>query len=97
MTWTLARRVRDRLEATGDWDRETIVPVKHVPFWRLPTATFLGFMRANSNKFTTGFEYVRSLGTHDFVSWEHSQAMIMFLRLLKSSICGHQIRREMAL
>ena len=97
MTWTLARRVRDRLEAAGDWDRETIVPVEHVPFWRLPTATFLGFMRANSNKFTTGFEYVRSLGTHDFVSWEHSQAMIMFLRLLKSSICGHQIRREMAL
>ena len=97
MTWTLARRVRDRLEAAGDWDRETIVPVEYMPFWRLPTATFLGFMRANSNKFTTGFEYVRSLGTHDFVSWEHSQAMIMFLRLLKSSICGHQIRREMAL
>ncbi|KAJ9633676.1 hypothetical protein H2199_009288 [Coniosporium tulheliwenetii] len=97
MTWTLARRVRDRLEAAGNWDRETTISVEHVPFWRLPTATFLGFMRANSNKFTTGFEYVGSLGTHDFISWEHSQAMIMFLRLLKFSISSHQIRREIAL
>ncbi len=67
MTWALARGVKDQLEAMGVWDRE-IVPTGPEPFWCLPTATFLGFTSANINKFTSGFEYVRSLGTQEFVS-----------------------------
>jgi hypothetical protein len=49
------------------------------------------------NKFTTGFEYVRSLGSHDYVSWEHSQVMIIFLRLLKYGYGSCQVQREIAL
>ena len=96
MTWALAGRVKDHLEAMGVWDRE-IVPTGPSPFWCLPTATFLGFTSANINKFTSGFEYVRSLSIHDFVSWEHSQAMIAFLRLLKFGYGSHDIKREIAL
>jgi hypothetical protein len=95
MTLTLARRLRDRLMDQGAWGRE-VPPSGPLPFWRIPTVTFLEVMRANINKFTTGFEYVRSLGTKGFISWEHSQAMIMFLRLLRFGSGSHQLAREIA-
>ena len=97
MTLTLALRVRECLQNSGDWEREVAIPVGLEPFWRVPTASYLQFVQTNINKFTTGFEYVRSLGSHDYVSWEHSQMMIMFLRLLKYSYGSGQIRREIAL
>jgi hypothetical protein len=97
VTLTLAHRVRDCLEDSGDWVREIGVEPGSEPFWRLRTASYLGFVRANLNKFTTGFEYVRSLGSHEYVSWEHSQVMIMFLRLLKFGYGSNQLGREIAL
>ena len=67
------------------------------PFCWLPTATFLRYLHANINQFTTDFEYVRTLSTADHVTWEHSKMMIMFLRLLKFSYESHQLSREIAL
>jgi hypothetical protein len=83
MTLTLALRVRECLQNSGDWEREIEIPAGPESFRRVPTASYLRFVQMNINKFTTGFEYVRSLGSHDYVSWEHSQVMIMFLQLLK--------------
>lgn len=97
MTLTLARRVRECLQQSGDWEREIDIPPGMEPFWRIPTASYLRFVQANINKFTTGFEYVRSLGSREYVSWEHSQIMIMFLRLLKFGYGSCQVRREIAL
>jgi hypothetical protein len=97
MTLTLALRVRECLQQSGDWVREVGTSPGSEPFWRIPTATYLRFVQANINKFTTGFEYVRSLGSHEYVSWEYSQMMIMFLRLLKFGYGSCQLRREIAL
>lgn len=93
MTLDLANQLRDRLERMGVWDREIPAAASPQPYWRIPTETFLRFLYCNINKFTTGFEYVRSLESDDFVSWEHSQMMIMFLRLLKFSYESHLLRR----
>jgi hypothetical protein len=97
MTLRLARRVREHLQNSGDWSREVIETHGTEPFWRLRTAIYLGYVRANLNKFTTGFEYVRSLASHDYISWDYSQMMIMFLRLLKYGYASNQPRREIAL
>jgi hypothetical protein len=99
-TLSLARQVRVKLRESPDqsWSREIILEsTMSQPFWRIPTAVFLGYLRANINRFTTGFEYVHTLGAHGYVSWEHSQIMIMFLRLLKFSYGSHQLSREIAL
>lgn len=93
---TLARGVKDQLKAIGVQDRE-IVPTRPKPFQYLPTATFLGFTSANINKFTSGFKYVRSLDTQEFVLQEHSQVIIAFLQLLKFRYRSHHIKREIGL
>lgn len=101
MTLALALRMRERLQQSGGWDREAEAGLSpgssSEPFWRIPTASYLGFVQANLNKFTAGFEYVRSLGSPDYISWEHSQVMIMFLRLLRFGTGGSQLQREIAL
>lgn len=97
MTLILALRVRECLQNSGDWGREMEIPAGPESFWRVPTASYLGFVQTNMNKFTTGFKYVRSLRSHDYVSWEHSQVMIMFLRLLKYGYGSCQIQCEIAL
>ena len=76
--WMLVWCVKGHFKAMGVWDCK-IVPTGPEPFWSLSMAMFLGFTCANINKFTSGFEYVHSLGMHDFVLWEHSQAIIAFL------------------
>lgn len=101
MTLRLARQVCDELELLRICWNQELTPESTIsqPFWRIPTAVFLGYLRANINRFTTGFEYVRtlSLSPRDYVSWEHSQMMIMFLQLLKFSYGSHQLSRESAL
>ena len=67
MIQTLTQYVKDHFKAIGVWDCK-IVPIKFKPFWSLSTAMFLGFTSTNINKFISGFKYMHSLGTHDFVS-----------------------------
>lgn len=96
ITQMLTQGVKDQLKAMGVQDRE-IVPTRPKPFQYLPTATFLGFTSANINKFTSGFKYVRSLGTQEFILQEYSQAIIAFLQLLKFRYRSHHIKREIGL
>jgi hypothetical protein len=97
MTLALAYRVRDRLQAMNQWDVPAPEDFTSPPFWRFSSSTFLQFIWCNLNKFTTAFEYVHSLTTRDFVSWEHSKMMICFLRLMKFGYGSHRLRSESAL
>ena len=90
------QRIKDYLKAINVWDYKIIL-TRPKPFQCLPIITFLGFIRANINKFTSGFKYMRSLGIYNFVLQKHSQVIIMFFQLLKFKYSSHQIKRKIAL
>jgi hypothetical protein len=66
-----------------------------VPYFTHPTATVLSWYRWNINKFCVGFEMVYSLSGRQWVTWEHTRIMLMFLRCLRLSY-GHGQLQESA-
>jgi hypothetical protein len=62
-------------------------------FYALPTSALLRWFRWNINKFCVGFEMVYSLNDRNFVTWEHTRIMLMFLRCLPFSYSGGLLER----
>ncbi len=97
MTLTLAREVRHRLQNLNKWDVQIYDETQPRPYWQLSSKSFLNFLHLNINKFVTGFEYVLSQTDRDFVSWEQTKMMIVFLRMMKFSFGSHRLSAESAL
>jgi hypothetical protein len=68
----------ERLRPTGS----------ELPYVTQPTATVLSWYRWNINKFCVGFEIVHSLSGRQWITWEHTRMMLMFLRCLRFSYGG---------
>lgn len=56
-----------------------------LPYFTHLTTAILSWHRWNINKFCLGFEMVYSLSGSHWVTWEHTQVMLMFLRCLRFS------------
>ena len=68
----------------------------NAPFFVYRTSTFLPFVRRNINRLCLGFEMARSLHPHTEIVWQHSWAMMMFLRALMDPSIGvwHDLQLE---
>jgi hypothetical protein len=84
----LLAAIGHRFAALG-LDEQEIAPARgERPYVTHLTTTVLGFYRWNINKFCAGFEMVYSLGSRQWVTWEHTRIMLMFLRCLRFSYGG---------
>jgi len=69
--------------------QQRIAPAgEELPYTTHPTTTVLSWYRWNINKFCVGFEMVYSLSGRQWVTWEHTRMMLMFLRCLRFSYGG---------
>ncbi|KAH7378898.1 hypothetical protein BKA64DRAFT_728089 [Cadophora sp. MPI-SDFR-AT-0126] len=69
--------------------------VDEVSYFTHPTTTALSSYRWNINKFCVGFEMVYSLSGRQWVTWQHTRIMPMFLRCLRFCY-GHGQLQESA-
>ena len=81
----LLAAIGHRFAALGLEEQEIAPTRGERPYVTHPTSTVLGFYRWNINKFCAGFEMVYSLGSRQWVTWEHTRIMLMFLRCLRFS------------
>jgi hypothetical protein len=65
--------------------------------WPIRTVVYTNFLYRNVDKFATGFEVVLARCQRDYVTWEQTKIMAMFLRCLRYALNGHQLSRESAL
>ena len=81
----------DRQLETLNLRQQRIAPAsEELPYTTHPTTTVLSWYRWNINKFCVGFEMVYSLSGRQWVTWEHTRMMLMFLRCLRFSYgSGH--------
>jgi hypothetical protein len=69
--------------------KQRIAPAsEELPYTTHPTKTVLSWYQWNINKFCLGFEMVYSLSGRQWVTWEHTRVMLMFLRCLRFSYGG---------
>jgi hypothetical protein len=95
MTWNLLQRLLARfqqLESHSDflWESPSYV-------WPIRTEVYMQFLWHNANKFAAGFELIRATCQPDFVTWEQTRMMAMFLRCLRFSMSAQKLSRESAL
>jgi hypothetical protein len=82
-------RAIDRRFDTLNLRLQRIAPARgELPYVTHPTATVLSWYQWNINKFCVGFEMVYSLSGRQWVTWEHTRMMLMFLRCLRFSYGG---------
>jgi hypothetical protein len=65
--------------------------------WAVKTKVYLQFLRRNCDKFATGFEVLLARCHREFVTWEQTKMLAMFLRGLRFSLGGYQLSQESAL
>jgi hypothetical protein len=93
MSLTLLRQLIDSWKATGVYDQR--IQLGHrVPFYTIPTFHFLLFLRANINKFAWAFEYTLATCEPNYISWERTKLMVLFLRYLRLSIGSQNLAAE---
>jgi hypothetical protein len=64
-------------------------PPNHDYYYTIPSETLFGFLQTQINKFCLGFEHLYTQGT--VVSWEKSQLMVYFLRMLRLCYEAHNL------
>jgi hypothetical protein len=84
----LLSAITGRFEERGLHDQELAPPQSEQPYFTQPTASATSWFKWNINKFCTGFELVSSLSSQNWVTWEHTRIMLMFLRCLRFSYGG---------
>ena len=95
--WELFRGLQVRLQHEAS-------PISEIEFddcpshaWPVKTSVYLNYLWRSGDKFATGFEVVRARCRNDFVTWEQTKMMAMFLRCLRFIFGGHLLSRESAL
>lgn len=97
IAWPLFQALRGRLEREGREELEVILIDCPAYVWPIQTAVYADFVLRNVDKFTTGFEVVLTRCQQDYVTWEQTKIMAMFLRCLRFALGSHQLSRESAL
>jgi len=97
ITWLLLLALRHRLERELREDLEIILVDCPSYVWPIRTAVYNNFLFRNVDKFATGFEVVLARCQQDYVTWEQTKIMAMFLRCLRFALNGHTFSREAAL
>jgi hypothetical protein len=97
ITWELFKGLQSWLrdEDTADSEVELADCPSHA--WPVKTSVYIDFLWRSADKFATGFEVVRARCRNDFVTWEQTKMMAMFLRCLPFVFGGHLLSRESAL
>lgn len=104
-TWALILAIRRVLtvryasdqDTTNSMDLSGLTVIDPLYAWAIPTNVYMNFLYRNADKFATGFEIVRAGAEGSIVTWEQTKIMAMFLRCLRFSLAGHELRREKAL
>jgi len=83
-------RMQASLESLGQWDQPCAIPAvgtatADLPFWRIPTPTYLTFLTQNTNRFLFAFEHIHAARPTSRVSYEHSKLLTMVMQALRAS------------
>jgi hypothetical protein len=97
VSWSLFQGLRSRLSSVPDEDLEIILDDCPSYAWAVKTEIYLNFLRRNCDKFATGFEFLLARCHREFVTWEQTKMLAMFLRGLRFALGGFELRRESAL
>jgi len=94
-TLAMIRSIMDGLRSTAMWHQKVVMLENAVvPFRRIRTDVYFDYLASNINKFTTIIECILTFENNaERITWDHSQVLIMFIRLLKASISSHQLSR----
>ena len=65
--------------------------------WAIKSSVYADFLWRSVDKFATGFELMRAKCHREYVTWEQTKMMAMFLRCLRYVLGGHLLSRESAL
>jgi len=94
ISWPLLLALRGRLEREAP-DRLEVVLIDCPPHvWPIRTGVYTDFVWRNVDKFATGFEVALARCAADFVTWEQTKIMCMFLRCLRFALSSHDYTRE---
>ncbi len=97
VSWSLFQGLLTRLSSTPREDLEIILDDCPSYAWAVKTEIYLNFLRRNSDKFATGFEFLLARCHQQFVTWEQTKMLAMFLRGLRFALGSYQLKRESAL
>ncbi len=97
ISWDLFQGLKSRLQFEGEPDAEVELVDCPAHAWAVKTSVYLDYLWRLVDKFSTGFEVVRAQCHNDFITWEQTKMMAMFLRCLRFVFGGHLLRRESAL
>jgi hypothetical protein len=95
MSLTLLRQLIDSWKATGVYDKSVELQ-QQAPFYIIPTFHMMHFLRFNINKFAWAFEHTLATCQPDYISWEKTKLMVLFLRYLRLSIGCQNLPAESA-
>lgn len=87
----LLSAITSRFEERDLYDQEHASSQGEQPYFAHPSASVMSWVRWNTNKFCAGFELVSSLSRRNWVTWEHTRIMLMFLRCLRFSYGGGRV------
>ena len=95
--WDLfeALQVRLLMEDCNSWEMTLTDRPSYV--WAIKSSTYADFLWRSVDKFATGFELMRAKCHREYVTWEQTKMMAMFLRCLRYVLGGHLLSRESAL
>jgi len=96
MTMTLMRLLVESWKDKRVYDKKPKLS-KRVPFYSVPTQHFLSFLQVNVNKFAYAFEHTLLTCSPEFISWEKTKLMVLFLRYLRLSIVTRNLAAESAI
>jgi hypothetical protein len=97
VSWSLFQGLLTRLSSVPREDLEISLDDCPSYAWPVTTEIYLNFLRRNCDKFATGFEVLLARCHRQFVTWEHTKMLAMFLRSLRFALGGYELRRESAL
>jgi hypothetical protein len=85
ISFAFFERMRTALDAIGKWDQPAVCTDVEVPYWQLPSETYLTHLAYNINKFSFAFEWLLGQQQSSSISYAHSMVLQMLLRALQCS------------
>jgi len=97
ITWQLFQGLLEQLQLDNHEELEIVLVDCPSYAWVIKTDVYVQYLWRSVDKFATGFEVVRARSNQEFITWEQTKMMAMFLRCLRFVLGGQGIRRESAL
>jgi hypothetical protein len=96
MSITLLRQLIGSWKSSRVYNKRVQLP-KRVPFYSIVSLDFLQFLSFNINKFAWAFEHTLLTCPPNFISWEKTKLMVLFLRCLRLCIGSQNLAAEYAI